>query len=68
MIFGWYFDKVEVWCLKEDGEMFIIYIFFCKWWLVKDEDDGFVVCELVFDKVIEELVIVDGELEIKEVV
>jgi len=64
---GWHLDKVEVRRLKEDGETSTTYTFPCKRWLAKDEDDGSVVRELVPEKVIEESVTEDGEVETKEV-
>lgn len=64
---GWHLDKVEVRRLKDDGESSTTYTFPCKRWLAKDEDDGSVVRELIPNKVIEESVTEDGEVETKEV-
>ena len=64
---GWHLDKVEVRRLKDDGESSTTYTFPCKRWLAKDEDDGSVVRELIPNKIIEESVTEDGELETKEV-
>ena len=63
---GWHLDKVEVRRLKDDGETSTTYTFPCKRWLAKDEDDGSVVRELIPNKVIEESVTEDGELQTKE--
>lgn len=64
---GWHLDKVEVRRLKEDGESSTTYTFPCKRWLAKDEDDGSVVRELIPQKVVEESVTEDGEVETKEI-
>lgn len=64
---GWHLDKVEVRRLKDDGESSTTYTFPCKRWLAKDEDDGSVVRELIPNKIIEESVTEDGDLETKEV-
>ena len=64
---GWHLDKVEVRRLKDDGETSTTYTFPCKRWLAKDEDDGSVVRELIPQKIIEETVTEDGDLETKEI-
>ena len=53
--------------MKEDGESSTTYTFPCKRWLAKDEDDGSVVRELIPQKVVEESVTEDGEVETKEI-
>lgn len=64
---GWHLDRVEVRRLKDDGETSTTYTFPCKRWLAKDEDDGSVVRELIPNRVVEETVTEDGELETREV-
>ena len=64
---GWHLDRVEVRRLKEDGESCTTYVFPCKRWLAKDEEDGAIVRELVPQKVLEETVSEKGEVKTKEV-
>ena len=64
---GWHLDKVEVRRLKDDGETSTSYTFPCVRWLAKDEDDGSVVRELIPQKVVEETITEDGDLETKEI-
>lgn len=64
---GWHLDKVEVRRLKDDGETSTSYTFPCGRWLAKDEDDGSVVRELIPQKVVEETITEDGDLETKEI-
>lgn len=64
---GWHLDKVEVRRLNDDGETSTSYTFPCGRWLAKDEDDGSVVRELIPQKVVEETITEDGDLEAKEI-
>ena len=67
MMSGWHLDKVEIRRLLEDGESSTLYTFPCRRWLAKGEDDGAIVRELVPQKVVEEIVKSDGEVETAEI-
>lgn len=46
---------------------FKLYVFLCNRWFVRDEDDKEIVRELLFEKIIKEIIRKDGEVEKKEV-
>lgn len=46
---------------------FKLYVFSCNRWFVRDEDDKEIVRELLFEKIIKEIIRKDGEVEKKEV-
>ncbi|XP_053384453.1 lipoxygenase homology domain-containing protein 1-like isoform X6 [Mercenaria mercenaria] len=63
---GWHLDKVTIRRLHESGKGSITYIFPCKRWLARDEEDNAIERELVAEKAIQE-VIKNGEVQSKEV-
>lgn len=64
---GWHLEKVEIRRLLEDGECSTLYTFPCRRWMAKGEGDGATVRELVPQKVVEEIVTSDGEVQTTEV-
>ncbi|KAK3743614.1 hypothetical protein QZH41_006013 [Actinostola sp. cb2023] len=64
---GWHLEKVEIRRLSDEDGSSTTHTFPCNSWLAKDEGDGAIVRELVPQKVVEETVRRDGEVETNEV-
>ncbi|KAL4225451.1 Lipoxygenase y domain-containing protein 1 [Mactra antiquata] len=62
---GWHLDMVTVRRLRESGKGSVTYIFPCKRWLARDEDDSAIERELVAEKAVQE-VMKNGEVQKKE--
>lgn len=62
---AWHLDRVEIRRLSK-GQKTRTYVFPCKRWFAKNEDDKAIVRELLPEKVIEEKLDRSGHLQVRE--